>query len=415
MPMERFSYSREEIYAAVWAQPMRDACKQFGISDVAFAKVCRRLKVPRPKHGYWLRKSIGQDPPKKALPAAGPETPQTWEGQRWREPAPSPSAPGAESSRPARDPTLDEHIEVPDTIGELHPILLASAKLLEKPGAAARWERPCVSINVSPPLLDRALRIMQALFLALEKRGLRVEVTAPEESPTRSSGPPEKFPSATGVHVGDEFVTFTLYEDHDIVTIPPPKPKPIRLPSGRMYTSPWTPASTYEHHRNGKLVLKLLSPGRSPGWGHVGPRTVWSDGTRQRIEQRLHRFVEALLQAGERIHRERVEADRRERERQEAEKRRVEAEARRREEEEKVKKLRITLDEWREVRDIQAFIAEARSIVAAGGHVIEAGSNLDDFIRWATARASRLDPFRVLWRDASEPPAAASTVADRGP
>ena len=247
MPIERFSYSREEMFAAVWAQPMRDACKRFGISDVALAKICRRLKVPRPNHGYWLRRSIGQDPPRKALPAEGPDTPPRWEGQRWREPVPDPPAPGAESSRPARDPRLDERIEVSDTVAELHPVLRASTRLLEKRGAAARWERPCVSIDVSPPLLDRALRIMHALFLALEKRGLRVEVTEPEEGPPRSSGPPEKFPSATGVHVGDEFVTFTLYEDHDVVTVPPPKPKPIRLPSGRMYTSSWTPAPTYEH------------------------------------------------------------------------------------------------------------------------------------------------------------------------
>jgi hypothetical protein len=59
MPQERFSYSREEIYAAVWSQPLRDACKQFGVSDVGLSKVCRRLDIPRPKRGYWLRRSIG--------------------------------------------------------------------------------------------------------------------------------------------------------------------------------------------------------------------------------------------------------------------------------------------------------------------------------------------------------------------
>jgi len=85
--------------------------------------------------------------------------------------------------------------------------------------------------------------------------------------------------------------------------------------------------------------------------------------------------------AGERMRRERIEADRRERERQEAEKRRIEAEAHRREEEKKVAKFQVMLAEWREVRDIRAFIAEARAIVAAGGHEIETGSTLDQFIR----------------------------------
>jgi hypothetical protein len=196
--------------------------------------------------------------------------------------------------RPARDPTLDERIQVPETVGDLHPILREFAKLIEEHGekaGAVRWEQPCVAIDVSPPLIDRALRIMHALFLALEKRGLRVEITAPTEGPPRSWGTPEKFPSASGVHVVDEFVTFTLNEDHDVVTIPPPKPKPIPLPSGRMYASTWTPAPTHQHRLNGKLVLKLLTPGRSLGWGHAGHRTVWSDGKEQRVEQRLLRFA----------------------------------------------------------------------------------------------------------------------------
>jgi len=74
------------------------------------AKVCRRLNIPRPKHGYWLRRSIGQDPPNRALPAAGPDTPQTWEGERRVAPAPGGEAP----AMPPRDSTLDRPIPVPD-------------------------------------------------------------------------------------------------------------------------------------------------------------------------------------------------------------------------------------------------------------------------------------------------------------
>jgi len=104
-------------------------------------------------------------------------------------------------------------------------------------------------------------------------------------------------------------------------------------------------------------------------------------------------------------------ADGREQARRDAEQRRLEAEERRREEADKFAKLRVTSAEWREVRDIRAFIAEARAIVVAGGHVIEPGSTLDQFIRWATARVERIDPFRVMWQDASEPPAAASEAS----
>jgi len=41
----------------------------------------------------------------------------------------------------------------------------------------------------------------------------------------------------------------------------------------------------------------------------------------------------------------------------------------------------VMLAEWREVRDIRAFIAETRAIVATNGHEIETGSTLDQFIQ----------------------------------
>ncbi|MSR47408.1 MAG: hypothetical protein EXS13_10150 [Planctomycetes bacterium] len=54
------------------------------------------------------------------------------------------------------------------------------------------------------------------------------------------------------------------------------------------------------------------------------------------------------------------------------------------------------LADWRELRDVRAFIDEARALVAAAGLVIREESNLADFIRWATARAERIDPLRAL-------------------
>ena len=43
--------NREELYKLVWAEPMRDVAKRFGISDVALAKKCRKMKIPVPGRG----------------------------------------------------------------------------------------------------------------------------------------------------------------------------------------------------------------------------------------------------------------------------------------------------------------------------------------------------------------------------
>lgn len=60
--------SREELYAMVWATPMQKLAKEFGISDVALAKTCKKLGVPRPPRGYWARKAAGQTVKAPPLP-----------------------------------------------------------------------------------------------------------------------------------------------------------------------------------------------------------------------------------------------------------------------------------------------------------------------------------------------------------
>jgi hypothetical protein len=65
---DRF-YNREKLYKEVWEAPMTAVCKRYGVSDVALAKVCRKLNVPRPPVGYWAKKEAGKAPQQPELPA----------------------------------------------------------------------------------------------------------------------------------------------------------------------------------------------------------------------------------------------------------------------------------------------------------------------------------------------------------
>lgn len=49
--MARREFSREELFALVWERPTSGIAKELGISDVALAKLCRRLQVPKPPPG----------------------------------------------------------------------------------------------------------------------------------------------------------------------------------------------------------------------------------------------------------------------------------------------------------------------------------------------------------------------------
>jgi len=58
-------YNRQEIYEAIWTEPIQHVAKRYKISDVGLAKVCRRLDIPRPGRGYWAIKAAGKPLPKR--------------------------------------------------------------------------------------------------------------------------------------------------------------------------------------------------------------------------------------------------------------------------------------------------------------------------------------------------------------
>ena len=65
--------SREDLYELAWSKPLRELAKDFGISDVALAKRCRRLGIPVPGRGYWARIDAGQRPYRPKLPSREPQ------------------------------------------------------------------------------------------------------------------------------------------------------------------------------------------------------------------------------------------------------------------------------------------------------------------------------------------------------
>ena len=60
--------SREELYEAVWSTPVERIAAELGCSDVAIAKWCKKLRVPRPGRGYWQRLAAGRQVRRPPLP-----------------------------------------------------------------------------------------------------------------------------------------------------------------------------------------------------------------------------------------------------------------------------------------------------------------------------------------------------------
>ena len=60
--------TREELYSAVWKEPMTKVAPRFGLSDVGLAKICRKFNITRPPVGYWAKLAHGKDVEKPPLP-----------------------------------------------------------------------------------------------------------------------------------------------------------------------------------------------------------------------------------------------------------------------------------------------------------------------------------------------------------
>ena len=68
-------YNREELYEKVWASTMQKVAKEYGISDVAIGKTCKKLAIPVPGRGYWNKQAANQPvEPRPPLPQLPPRT-----------------------------------------------------------------------------------------------------------------------------------------------------------------------------------------------------------------------------------------------------------------------------------------------------------------------------------------------------
>lgn len=64
-------YDRETVYGQVWAHPVQEVAKRYGISGVRLGKVCRALNIPVPPRGYWAHMRSGAAVRKPGLPRLG--------------------------------------------------------------------------------------------------------------------------------------------------------------------------------------------------------------------------------------------------------------------------------------------------------------------------------------------------------
>jgi len=360
---------REVLYDQVWAQPMTKLAKEYGISDVALAKICKKLNIPYPWRGYWRRKETGKSVKPLSLPPSSDPTKQVVAIHRTIRPEAVVQMSEDALQRINTEQTAEQKIEVPDRLTSPHHLLKAHLEEWRSPkvddyGAIWSGDIRQLNIRVSPKSLARALRIMDTLFKALEVRDHQVGIQ-------------DGYERTLGVRINGEPIHFGLEE----------KFQRLDHPSQKNPRLEWWQRQRYQYAPTGSLNLKIIA------WGVEGIQKNWSDGKTSKIETCLNDFVVGLIRVAEVEKARRLKREQEERLRHEAEQRRQEEAQKRQEELARRQALEQEAVNWAKAQQLRAYLAAVKDRLHAKHGEIQSGSRADQWLTWAHQHADRLDPL----------------------
>jgi hypothetical protein len=377
-------FTRQELYELVWSEPMVQLAKKFGLSDVGLSKACRRIAIPVPERGYWARRQAGKQTQQRPLPPRGPGMPDSAEiganasstyGTRLdplvnEATLSPPTFSEAVSDLTARVRQIVGKVAAPKTLAQPHRLI---ARLLEEDERRREkqqstpypvsWEIPIFNSSFE----RRRLRILNALFHALERCGMKPSVQGREAR-------------ELSVRVGEQHVSFSLDGTAK-------RSQASRSPSSQ-----------------GKSSLERLRL-QIPAWRNgTEARKSWEDSDGVKIENQLADIVVELIVAGESQYREwlqrRYEWYLEEKARlEEAERRRKEEEERRERErqiqaqKERVERLLNEASALRQADEIRSYVEAVRSANAAASDPLPP-EKIEAWATWALSEADRIDPIR---------------------
>lgn len=354
MAHEDVTLTREALYEQVWKTPMSRLAAEFGISDVALAKICKKLDVPIPGRGYWARVTNGQRVKQPKLPKARASTRTEFTIAKR-----APRDPDAPKERPQVP-----EVVVSDSLAGAHKVVKQLGSELEQKGLYLRGYHEA-AFSVTKDTKRRTLLILDALLKALESRGH----TSTFEVPEGSNWGHYKL----SVMIGEEPIELSVMEPSITKFLPhdpnnfldrirgPSEPRRDLVPSGR---------------------LRLRARG-----GYSATRS-WSDGASQRVEDVLGRAVVGLEALSQRVRADRLRREEEERQRQAEERRRQTRMVLRNYERALGRELERAVEDLRRANAVRELVR-----ATADAAVPEAKADaVAAWVAWAAAWADRLDP-----------------------
>ena len=367
MPNAITTSTRKQLYEKVWSTPITIISKEYHLSDVGMAKLCKRHNIPRPPRGYWARVEHGQKPPQAALPNPDQDESITIHVREELQVDPeiqeqADSAFAKIGPVPVREDLRGCHC----LISEMREYL--NGRDLYPAGIYRIDQDAPLDLKVSKDGQHRALRIMDALIKAMEGQGW-----------TSRKGPV--------VEVLGVDISLSLSEGV--------KPISVELPADDLN-------GRYQFHHD-RIVTKqapsgeftLLIDGRSTRY-----RRKIKDGIRQSLEDQLPKVLEGMVFIASSHRQDELERQAWHR-KWEEEQRREDALRKRKYELKKqilAEKVKVgglvrEMRQWRQSQDLRAYIEARRARHLADRKAEAMDEEFAQWYRWALDQAARIDPL----------------------
>lgn len=366
--------TREELYEHVWSEPVSRLAPEYGLSDVGLAKICREMRIPLPGRGYWQQKAAGKKVRRPMLPPLPDGSPQSLRNITFAPPevrTETRSEPDAVAEQRQYESSPGHRIAVPEQLEKPHPLVertrVATRRL--KPdhrGIVTVWDKQVLDIQVTQDLMERALRIMDALLKALEQRAYSVCLS--QDTPTQ-----------TWVKVHGQEVSIRLDEPvRQVKRQPPPRD--------------WM-EDRYTYTPSGELRFQT----RIEYFGHKDQRT-WRDGKSRRLEDVLNEIVIGIVAAAEQRRENILRFERAQEESRQAQLRSWERLRKQEEEQARTAELERNAAAWAKSQQIREFVAAVRERISEGEDPADNSEGAERWLTWALEHAERLDPlFNDRW------------------
>ncbi|MDX9694305.1 MAG: hypothetical protein RBT49_00785 [Bacteroidales bacterium] len=244
--MEKTTLTREQLYDLVWSTPMIQLAKKYKISDNGLRKICRRMNIPTPDNGYWLKIKYNKSVTKKKLP-----TEYSGKGEVTLS-----EIDFDDNSREISIHQLKKEIEISNQYSLKVPTKLTNPDNLIQDVVDFYKEREfkpneipsflvvrgrCLDIRTTSRNLNRALRIMDTFIKVIKARGHKITLA----------------PGKTEIIILENYTEISIIEKCDIIEPEGKYASRTLIPNGKLAFKADTYYSKEWADNNVKLEEKL--------------------------------------------------------------------------------------------------------------------------------------------------------------